>query len=96
MGELLGWLQQRLGLTWVDQAAPAPWPGAHDAPALTDRLPPPADALQSLAELVRLGYLRGIQKKLDAIEAAHPPAAAALCCTSARWPVLSSLTPWPT
>ena len=28
--------------------------------------------MQSLAELVRLGYLRGIQKKLDAIEAAHP------------------------
>ena len=26
MGELLGWLQQRLGLTWVDQSAPAPGP----------------------------------------------------------------------
>ena len=39
-------------------------------------MPPPVEALQALDELVRLGYLRGIQKKLDAIDAEHPASAA--------------------
>jgi CheY-like chemotaxis protein len=71
MAELLGWLQRRLALQWVDSVAElaAPDPAA---PAL---VPPPADALRALDELVRLGYLRGIQKKLDAIDAEHPASA---------------------
>jgi len=72
MPELLDWLQRRLGLQW-QYAAAAPEPAPAAEPALQ---PPPADALRALDELVRLGYLRGIQKKLDAIEAAHPASAA--------------------
>ena len=49
-------------------AAPAPAAGPLHAP--------PAVALRSLEELVRLGYLRGIQRKLDAIDAAYPASAA--------------------
>ena len=70
MAELLAWLQQRLALQWVHaepDESPAP------APRL---LPPPAEALRALDELVRLGYLRGIQKKLDAIDADHPASVA--------------------
>ena len=72
MAELLGWLQRRLALQWVDSVAElaAPDPAA---PAL---VPPPADALRALDELVRLGYLRGIQKKLDALQQQHPASAA--------------------
>jgi hypothetical protein len=36
---------------------------------------PPVESLRALDELVRLGYLRGIQKKLDAINAEHPASA---------------------
>ncbi|OGB06314.1 MAG: hybrid sensor histidine kinase/response regulator [Burkholderiales bacterium RIFCSPHIGHO2_12_FULL_69_20] len=71
MTELQGWLQRRLGLQWVDEAALPP----VEAPAAA-LVPPPAAALQALAELVRLGYLRGIQKKLDAIDSEHPASAA--------------------
>jgi len=69
MAELLGWLQQRLGLQWQDEARTAP--ALADSAALA-LLPPPAESLRALDELVRLGYLRGIQKKLDAIAADYP------------------------
>ena len=72
MAELLGWLQQRLSLQWLDEARTAPAPADSAAPEL---LPPPAESLRALDELVRLGYLRGIQKKLDAIAAEHPASA---------------------
>ena len=76
MAELLAWLQRRLDLQWVDAPAlPAPADDGPGAPAL---VPPPAAALRALDELVRLGYLRGIQKKLDALAAAHPASAAYL------------------
>jgi CheY-like chemotaxis protein/anti-sigma regulatory factor (Ser/Thr protein kinase) len=71
MTELQGWLQRRLALQWVDEAAQP----TVDAPAAA-LVPPPVAALQALDELVRLGYLRGIQKKLDAIDAEHPASAA--------------------
>jgi signal transduction histidine kinase len=70
MAELLGWLQRRLGLQWMEAETPAP---AAGPPATLQ--PPPLPALQALDELVRLGYLRGIQKKLDAIAAEHPASA---------------------
>jgi signal transduction histidine kinase/DNA-binding NarL/FixJ family response regulator len=71
MSELQGWLQRRLALQWVDEAALSPDQTPADA-----LVPPPTAALQALDELVRLGYLRGIQKKLDAIDVAHPASAA--------------------
>jgi len=68
--ELLRWLRTRLDLRWLEADAPA------DAlPGGRPLVLPPADALRALDELVRLGYLRGIQKKLDAVEAAHPASA---------------------
>ena len=73
MAELLGWLQRRLDLQWVDEAQTAA--AAADDGALP-AVPPPAAALRALDELVCLGYLRGIQKKLDAIDAEHPASAA--------------------
>ena len=72
MAELLAWLQARLALQWLHAAPPPLLP--LPAPALPAILPP-ADALRALDELVRLGYLRGIQKKLDAIDAEHPASA---------------------
>ena len=57
-----------MALQWVHaelEESPAPAPASSP-------LPPPAEALRGLDELVRLGYLRGIQKKLDAIDADHP------------------------
>lgn len=33
---------------------------------------PPLDVLKELEELVQMGYVRGILKKLDDIELAHP------------------------
>ena len=73
MAELLAWLQRRLALQWLDDAAVAAPLPPRPEPAL---VAPPLDALQALDELVRLGYLRGIQKKLDAIEAEWPACAA--------------------
>jgi signal transduction histidine kinase/purine-cytosine permease-like protein/FixJ family two-component response regulator len=78
MAELLGWLQRRLALQWLD-AAPEAAVGAAGAAGLAGLAAtlqtPPADALIALDELVRLGYLRGIQRKLDVIEAEHPACA---------------------
>ena len=72
MVELVGWLERRLQLQWVQAepaaAAPAPAPGPLQAP--------PAHALRELDDLVRLGYVRGILKKLDALAAAWPDSAA--------------------
>jgi len=77
MSELLGWLQDSLALQWRDAEPDAPDATAAGAAAADNALqPPPADALRALDELVRLGYLRGIQRKLDAIEAEHPASAA--------------------
>jgi signal transduction histidine kinase/purine-cytosine permease-like protein/DNA-binding NarL/FixJ family response regulator len=81
MPELLRWLRDRLALQWIEADAAAAGGAAADGQPSFDGEPPaalvlpPADALRALDELVRLGYLRGIQKKLDAIEAAHPASA---------------------
>ena len=72
MAELLAWLQRRLALQWLEDAAPATPLPPSPAPIL---VAPPLDALLALDELVRLGYLRGIQKKLDAIETEQPACA---------------------
>ena len=70
VNELLDWLGTRLGLDWIEAAG-----AEQPAPAVMPHWVLPSLAqLQGLQELVALGYLRGIQRKLDEIEgenAAH-------------------------
>nr|WP_255594608.1 ATP-binding protein [Acidovorax sp. sif1233] len=70
--ELLDWLERRLGLQWQHgeaDAAPAPaLPAAADAPLTY----PDATALAALAQVVALGYYRGILNTLDDIERGQP------------------------
>ena len=73
--ELLDWLERQLGLRWLQQAAPAAAPPV-DAPR-DDAQPAPAAwpsraELAALAQVVQLGYYRGILNQLDAINAANP------------------------
>jgi CheY-like chemotaxis protein len=66
LSKLLDWLGERLALRW--SAAPvAP-------PAAPEKLPD-ATQLEALHALVEQGFVRGIQKKLDEIEAADSGAA---------------------
>ncbi|MFN7155815.1 MAG: ATP-binding protein [Acidovorax sp.] len=75
--ELLGWLERRLGLLWQYDEAPA----TH-LPCVSDTAAPPAapapltypDAatLAALAQVVALGYYRGILNTLDDIERSQP------------------------
>ena len=87
LDDLLDWLGERLALDWV-LAPAAPRPAHHASPApaaAAGPLPPDADdgrwhrpdhaTLQALRELVGLGHVRGIQRKLDEIEAADAAAA---------------------
>ena len=75
-GELLDWLGERLGLTWIDGAAPPP-PAPAPPPVTPGEWVLPAEAaLRELDTLVALGWWRGIVRKLDDIEAAEPAAAA--------------------
>ncbi len=73
LDELLAWLERRLDLRWRHAAAAAAAAPVAVGAALQA---PPTAALRALEELVRLGYVRGILKKLDAIAAAHPECAA--------------------
>ena len=73
-GELLDWLQRALELRWSIHAVAPSSAEVTPAPALVER--PAAASLESLAQLVQLGYLRGVLNKLDEIEAAEPRAAA--------------------
>jgi len=67
-GELLDWIGARLALEWTTVArAEDPVPAAP--PALVY---PPSDAMAALRELIRIGYVRGIQNKLDEIGALDP------------------------
>ena len=69
VNELLDWLGTRLGLDWIESATEQPPPAVMPHWVL-----PSLAQLQGLQELVALGYLRGIQRKLDEIEgenAAH-------------------------
>ena len=68
MDELLDWIGRRLALEWVFATAtetpPAPPPAAPAPWTL-----PPVDQLRALAAQVDLGFPRGIQARLDEIEA---------------------------
>ncbi len=65
---LLDWLGRKLDLEWsaADPTPPPDDPGGDELPD--------AQHLTALHELVRLGYLRGIGRKLDEIEAADASA----------------------
>lgn len=81
VAELLDWIGQRLQLTWVTKEAPHQASTTRAfmdinfredsfSPILTGNQSlvfPPAPYLQDLRELIKLGYVRGILKKLDEI-----------------------------
>ncbi|MRX09572.1 response regulator [Pseudoduganella sp. FT25W] len=68
VGELLDWIGARLALEWITQA-----PAEPVAPAAPPILVfPPSAVMASLRELIRIGYVRGIQNKLDEIGALDP------------------------
>ncbi len=70
---LLDWLGARLALAWITGPAP---PVRPDAPATTGPEPlPDREQLRALRQLIAVGYLRGVQHKLDEIEAADAAAA---------------------
>jgi hypothetical protein len=66
VGELLDWLGDRLGLAWTS-ASPQ---GAPERAVTPEGALPPAPQLRALAEVVQLGYYRGIVNQLARIEAA--------------------------
>jgi CheY-like chemotaxis protein len=69
--ELLDWLERRLSITWLENAAPAPVAPAPSAA----RVFPERPYLDALREVVSLGYYRGIMNKLDEIEIQQPQSA---------------------
>jgi CheY-like chemotaxis protein len=69
VGELLERIGVRLRLDWIAQHAPA----VTEGPALRF---PPAAQLDALREQVALGYVRGVNRQLDAIAALDPDYAA--------------------
>ncbi|MBQ1761321.1 MAG: response regulator, partial [Aquincola sp.] len=75
IGELLDWLGRRLQLQWIDATAASSVPRVMVA-ADSGQVPlPPRAELEALDKLVSLGYVRGITRKLDEIEAAHADSA---------------------
>jgi signal transduction histidine kinase/purine-cytosine permease-like protein/ActR/RegA family two-component response regulator len=72
LDELLDWLGRRLALAW---RYGEPVVGTAVAPNGCGETPPLAE-LRALEAMVRLGYLRGIQSRLDLVAAAHPACAA--------------------
>jgi signal transduction histidine kinase/CheY-like chemotaxis protein/purine-cytosine permease-like protein len=87
LAELLGWLEDRLGLTWLEGEPAAP-EAARTAGAVADAAaqaagsgvamplePPAAVHLHALAEAVQLGHLRGVRRCLEHIEAEQPACA---------------------
>lgn len=64
VSELLDWMEHALELEWIE--APVP---VGTGPDVADLQFPSPDQVQALAELLELGYMRGILEKLDEIEA---------------------------
>jgi signal transduction histidine kinase/purine-cytosine permease-like protein/FixJ family two-component response regulator len=67
--ELLDWLGRRLDLQWLTS------PPVTAAAAAAAVVPPEPPQLRALQQVVRSGYVRGILRRLDAIEAAAPASA---------------------
>jgi CheY-like chemotaxis protein len=73
--ELLDWLGQALALEWLHAplpATPAIAATAPPEPSVAEMALPAAQRLRELDEMVSLGYLRGIVRQLDVIEAEAP------------------------
>lgn len=66
--EFLDWVGQSLAIEWLDHEPPTPLlpPSQQECAGLDF---PSGDILRELDELVSLGYIRGILKKIEAIEA---------------------------
>jgi signal transduction histidine kinase/FixJ family two-component response regulator len=75
MNELLDWLGRALDLRWLSARAAATEPAATPDEAGSLTLPAPTQ-LRALQELVNIGYVRGIVKRLDQIETELPQSAA--------------------
>ena len=73
-GELLDWLQQRLGLQWLDTPLAVP-DSVPPLPVPAPQALPPRDALQALHALAQLGYFRGLVNKLQALGQSCPDSA---------------------
>jgi CheY-like chemotaxis protein len=69
VAELLARIGVRLALDWT---MPEAAPGTAPVPAPVLKFPPPAQ-VAALREQIALGYVRGIQRQLDALEAQHGP-----------------------
>ncbi len=67
VSELLDWVGERLGLSWVEAHQQC-----HEPSLPASMVHPPAALLESLARQVELGYVKGILARLDEIEAADP------------------------
>ena len=67
--ELLEWLGEKLGLTWIlaDALTSALSQKEIDSYAI-----PPADDLEELKQLVHAGYMRGVLNKIDSISKTDP------------------------
>ncbi|MDT8990798.1 ATP-binding protein [Curvibacter sp. APW13] len=75
--DLLDWLQRRLALQWTLQTAqPLPAAKACEPPPAPATVPIPAAELQTLADLAALGYLRGVEARLQQWQHLYPLAQA--------------------
>jgi CheY-like chemotaxis protein len=70
VAELLDWIGRRLALEWITQ--PRAEGVRSEVPRPAALVFPPAAAMEALNELIRIGYVRGIQNKLDEIGALDP------------------------
>ena len=72
--ELLDWLERRLSLVWTDEVMPE-MPSMASHPPVAPQSWPTSARVQALAQLVSLGYFRGVMNQLDDIEALQPECA---------------------
>ena len=73
--ELLDWLERRLSLVWTDALVPDTAVAASRTPAVAQLTWPTPARVQALAQVVSLGYFRGVMNQLDDIEAVQPECA---------------------
>ncbi len=67
--DLLDWLERRLNLSWLETPVV---PSEDTVQPMTETVYPPKPQLDTLRELLMLGYYRGILKQLDDIELVNP------------------------
>jgi CheY-like chemotaxis protein/anti-sigma regulatory factor (Ser/Thr protein kinase) len=68
MEELLDWTGHRLAIDWLEMPAAPALPTVEPSGSIALRYPE-AEHLNALQELAQLGYVRGLLKKIDEIEA---------------------------